>query len=58
MIRFSDKEVYNITEGEMTRSQLLGYFLCNTINKMSVIAVYSEEGSYTGIIKYYALLQS
>ncbi len=27
MIRFCDKEVYAVTEGEMTRTQMLAFFL-------------------------------
>lgn len=57
MIRFCDKEVFNITQGEITRDQLL-YFLQDKTNRKSVVAVYKKDGSYKGITTYNELLHS
>ncbi len=57
MIRFCDKNVYNIKEGEMTRTQMLGFFLESEERQCSVLAVYSTDSSYLGIITYYSLLE-
>lgn len=58
MIRFCDKEVYNIIEGEVTRTQLLKFFLENKSNRSAIVGVYNKSGSYKGIITYHALLES
>lgn len=57
MIRFCDKEVYNITEGEMTRSQMFIFFLQNEEQRHSVIAVYDNKEEFLGIVTYYDLLE-
>lgn len=57
MIRFCDKEVYNITEDEITREQLLNFFQ-NKKNRKSVVAIYKKDGSYKGIITYNDLFNS
>lgn len=58
MIRFCDKAMYNITDGEATRTQLLNFFLKNKSNRLSIVGVYDKSGSYKGIITYHALLES
>jgi len=58
VIRFCDKEVYNVTEGEMTRAQILQFFLQSEIKRNVVLAVYMQNGTYKGIITYYDLIES
>lgn len=58
MIRFCDKEVYSVIEGEMTRNQMLMFFLSETERRYAVIAVYSEERKFQGIITYESLLKN
>ena len=57
MIRFCDKEVYNVVQGEMTRTQMLLFFLENEEQRNSVIAVYDGDGKYQGIVTYHNLLE-
>lgn len=57
MIRFCDKEVYNVTEGDMTRTQLLMFFLQNNETRKSIISIYQKNGNYKGIITYKDLLE-
>ncbi len=56
MIRFCDKEVYNIIEGELTRDQMLSFFKKDEVHRYSVIAVYNNNG-LQGIITYETLLE-
>lgn len=58
MIRFCDKEVYNITEGEITREQLLRFYLKSKMNRAAVVAIYRKDGTYKGKITYQELLES
>ncbi len=63
MIRFCDKEVYTIREGDMSRIQMFGFFL-NDSNIRSrggghledVLMVFDEQENYKGIITYERLL--
>lgn len=57
MIRFCDKEVYNVYEGDMTRNQLLSFFLHNEVNRLSVIAIYEKNGKLKGTLTYNELLE-
>lgn len=57
MIRFCDKEVYNIVEGDFTRSQLLIFFLEEKTRKFSVIAIFRKDGTFKGIITYRDLIE-
>lgn len=56
MIRFCDKIVYNITEGEMSRSEILTFFLSEKERISYVLAVYNEAGEFLGIITYRSVL--
>ena len=56
MIRFADKEVYNIHKGEMTRTQMLLFFLKNDEQRRSVIFVYDEYDRYYGMVTYNSVL--
>lgn len=56
MIRFCDKEVYGITEGNLKRMEILDFFLKKKENIFSVIAVYDKDGKFKGIITYAGLL--
>lgn len=54
MIRFCDKEVYSIYCGEMTRSEMIIFFLDNHMD--SIIALYNEDGRYYGMVTYQSAL--
>ncbi len=55
MIRFCDKEVYSVAYGDITRSELLHYFLKG--HKDELVCVMDGE-KYLGIISYTSLLGS
>lgn len=57
MIRFCDKIIYNIIEGEMSRSEILTFFLSEKERLSDVIAIYSEEGEFIGTITYGSVLR-
>lgn len=57
MIRFCDKVIYNIIKDEMTRGQLLNFFLDEEDRIFDIIAVYSREEILEGIITYDSLLK-
>ena len=54
MVRFCDKEVYSIYCGEMTRSEMIIFFLDNHMD--SIIALYNEDGQYYGMVSYQSAL--
>lgn len=56
MIRFADKEVYNIHLGDMTRLQMLLFFLKNDEQRRAVIFVYDEYDCYYGMVSYRSVL--
>lgn len=56
MIRFCDKVVYNVIKGQVTRTQLLNFFLCEEERIFDVVAVYSIVGELCGIITYEKIL--
>lgn len=56
MIRFCDKEVYLVNKGEISRTELLTFFLKDEAARKSVIAVY-DDGRLCGIITYEGLLK-
>ncbi len=51
MIRFCDKVIWNITEIQMTREQMLSFFE-EEGREEDVIAIYGNDGTYRGIIQY------
>lgn len=58
MVRFCDKEVYVIHVGEMSRSQMLMFFLNqNGEHRFDVIMVLDEDDKYYGVITYQRLLK-
>ncbi|MBQ3544332.1 MAG: adenylyltransferase/cytidyltransferase family protein [Lachnospiraceae bacterium] len=56
MIRFCDKEVFVIHKGELTRSQLISFFLKSDINRSSVIVYFDEKEKYEGMTTYKRVL--
>ena len=55
MIRFCDKEVKEIYYKDMTRSQMLLYFLQSEKQRRSVIFIYDDE-KYCGMVTYQDIL--
>lgn len=59
MIRFCDKEVYTVHLGEMTRMQMLLFFLNDNGRHISdVIVVLDEHGGYCGMTTYQTVLNN
>ena len=57
MIRFCDKMVYCINEGDMTRGEMFSFFLGDKERQTDVILLHSNEnGEFLGIITYDTLL--
>jgi len=58
MIRFCDKKVFNIIEGDLTRGELLSFFLSDNQQHITdVVAVYArEDEALLGIVTYDTLL--
>lgn len=54
MIRFCDKEVYCITEGELDRQQLMHWFFNG--HRKELVCLLSEAGTFIGMITYDSLL--
>lgn len=57
MIRFFDAIVHTITVSEVSRGELLTFFLSEKERLSDVIAVYNEEGEFYGIITYKSVLR-
>ena len=55
MICFCDKEVYSICEQELNRSEIFSFFLKKQ-NMNSVLAIYSSDEKYIGMVTYNTLL--
>ena len=56
MIRFCDKEVWQIEEHQLTREQMICFFETDG-RKTDVIAIYTSEGIYKGIVLYEDLIK-
>lgn len=56
MIRFCDKEVFMIHRGEVTRSELLSFFLKSEFNRTSVVIYLDEADNYYGMTTYKKVL--
>lgn len=54
MIRFCDREICCVSEGEWNRTEFLNYFLNGHRNEM--ICILTREGKFTGSITYNSLL--
>jgi len=57
MIRFCDKEVYSVFEGELNRGKLFEFF-CQNDHNGDIVIVYSDTNEYKGIITYDRLLSN
>ena len=56
MIRFCDKEVWQIEEHQLTREQMICFFETEG-RKTDVIAIYTSKGIYKGIVLYEDLIK-
>lgn len=57
MIRFCDKIIYNMVEGEMSRNEIFTFFISDEQRMFDVVAVYSEQEEFLGIITYNNVLK-